>query len=250
MPRPCIAEHKKSNNPLQRHPYEPTYLYETGIAPIASYPIKGAIWYQGESNAHNVELHEEIFPTLVDCWRQTWDNHSMPFYFVQLSSIERPTWPHFRDSQRRLAGSIENCALAVSSDKGDRWNVHPTDKKPVGERLARQALHNTYGMKHVTPAGPTIEKAERKGNSLILTFSNANGLASSDGLPLRTFEIAGERGSYLPAEKVEIMGNKVRIRNCDIAVPYRARYGWQPYTTANLVNSEGLPASTFEISVE
>ena len=241
---------KKSNNPLQRHPYEPTYLYETGIAPITSYPIKGAIWYQGESNAHNVELHEEIFPTLVDCWRQTWDNPSMPFYFVQLSSIERPTWPHFRDSQRRLAGSIENCALAVSSDKGDRWNVHPTDKKPVGERLARQALHNTYGMKHVTPAGPTIEKVERKGNSLILTFSNANGLASSDGLPLRTFEIAGERGSYLPAEKVEIMGNKVRIRNCDIAVPYRARYGWQPYTTANLVNSEGLPASTFEISVE
>lgn len=241
---------KKSNNPLQRHPYEPTYLYETGIAPIASYPIKGAIWYQGESNAHNVELHEEIFPTLVDCWRQTWDNPSMPFYFVQLSSIERPTWPHFRDSQRRLAGSIENCALAVSSDKGDRWNVHPTDKQPVGERLARQALHNTYGMKHVTPAGPTIEKVERKGNSLILTFSNANGLASSDGLPLRTFEIAGEKGSYLPAEKVEIMGNKVRIRNCDIAVPYRARYGWQPYTTANLVNSEGLPASTFEMSVE
>lgn len=240
----------KSSNPLQRHPYEPTYLYETGIAPIASYPIKGAIWYQGESNAHNVELHEEIFPTLVDCWRKTWDNPSMPFYFVQLSSIERPTWPHFRDSQRRLASSIANCAFAVSSDKGDRWNVHPTDKKPVGERLARQALYGTYGMKHITPAGPTIEKAERKGNSIILTFSNADGLASSDGAALRTFEIAGERGSYLPAESVEIMGNKVRIKNCDIKIPCRARYGWQPFTTANLVNSEGLPASTFEIAVE
>lgn len=241
---------KKSGNHLQRHPYEPTYLYETGIAPISKFPIKGAIWYQGESNAHNVELHEEIFPTLVDCWRKTWDNPSMPFYFVQLSSIERPTWPHFRDSQRRLANKIENCAFAVSSDKGDRWNVHPTDKKPVGERLARQALHNTYNLKHITPAGPTIETAVRMGNSIILTFSNANGLAASDGAALRTFEIAGEKGTFLPAETVEIMGNKVRIKNCNITVPCRARYGWQPFTTANLVNSEGLPASTFEISVE
>lgn len=241
---------KQSKNPLQRHPYEPAFLYETGIAPIASYPIKGAIWYQGESNAHNVELHEEIFPTLVDCWRQTWNNPAMPFYFVQLSSIERPTWAHFRDSQRRLAGSIENCAFAVSSDKGDRWNVHPTEKRPIGERLARQALYGTYGKKSITPAGPAIMKAERKGNSIILTFSNADGLTSSDGQPLRTFEIAGDKGTFLPAEKVEIMGNKIRIKNCDIAVPCRARYGWQPFTTANLVNSEGLPASTFEISVE
>lgn len=241
---------KKSGNHLQRHPYEPAYLYETGIAPIASYPIKGAIWYQGESNAHNVELHEAIFPTLVDCWRKTWGNDSMPFYFVQLSSIERPTWPHFRDSQRRLAGSIAFCDFAVSSDKGDRYDVHPKNKQPVGERLARLALNNTYGMKHITPSGPAIEKAERKGNSIILTFSNACGLASSDGKPLRTFEIAGDKGAFVPAEKVEIMGNKIRIRNCDIAVPCRARYGWQPFTTANLVNSEGLPASTFEIAVE
>ena len=84
---------KQSNNDLQRHPYEPTYLYETGIAPIASYPIRGVIWYQGESNAHNVELHEIIFPTLIESWRKTWNDDELPFYFVQLSSIERPTWP-------------------------------------------------------------------------------------------------------------------------------------------------------------
>lgn len=240
---------KNCNNKLQRHPYEPAFLYETGIAPIAGYPIKGAIWYQGESNAHNVELHEVIFPTLVKSWRETWNNNEMPFYFVQLSSIERPTWPQFRDSQRRLATKIENCAFAVSSDKGNRWNVHPTEKKPVGERLARRALYHTYGMSHITPCGPTIENAERMGNSIMLTFDNAKGLTSSDGEALRTFEIAGEDGTFLPAESVEIIGNKVRIRNCDIEVPCRARYGWQPFTTANLVNSEGLPASTFEIEV-
>ena len=240
---------KKSGNKLQRHPYEPAFLYETGIATIASYPIKGTIWYQGESNAHNVELHEIIFPTLVKSWRDTWNDNDMSFYFVQLSSIERPTWPQFRDSQRRIAAIIKNCGYAVSSDKGNRWNVHPTEKKPVGERLARLALHHTYAMKHITPCGPTIEKAERMGNSIMLTFGNAKGLASSDGNPLRTFEVAGKEGDFLPAESVEIMGNKVRIKNCDIELPCRARYGWQPFTTANLVNSDGLPASTFEISV-
>lgn len=241
---------KKSSNTLQRHPYEPTYLYETGIVPIASYPIKGVIWYQGESNAHNVELHEVIFPTLVKSWRETWSKENMPFYFVQLSSIERPSWPHFRDSQRRLAKSIDNCFFAVSSDKGDKWDVHPKEKQPIGERLARQALHNTYGMNHITPCGPTIEKAERKGNSIILSFTHAQGMTSSDGEALRTFEVAGEKGIYHPAEKVEIKGNTIKVRSCEVKIPCRVRYGWQPHTTANLVNSEGLPASTFEIEAE
>ncbi len=240
---------KKSSNPLQRHPYEPAYLYETGIAPIATYPIKGVIWYQGESNAHNVELHEAIFPTLVKSWRTTWSKENMPFYFVQLSSIERPSWPHFRDSQRRLAAKIENCAFAVSSDKGDKWDVHPKNKKPIGERLARQALHNTYAKKHITPCGPTIEKAERKGNSVILTFSHAQGMKSSDGEPLRTFEVAGEKGNFHPAEVIEIKGNTIKVKSCEVKIPYRARYGWQPFTTANLVNDEELPASTFEVKV-
>ena len=241
---------KKSSNPMQRHPYEPAYLYETGIAPLGTFPVKGFIWYQGESNAHNTELHEKIFPTLVDSWRRTWDSNDMPFYFVQLSSIERPSWPLFRDSQRRLAASIENCDFAVSSDKGNQWDVHPKEKKPIGERLARHALNGTYGQRHVTPCGPKPIKAVRMGNSIIVTFEHASGLASSDGKELRTFEIAGEIGTYLPAESVEVIGNKIRIKNCDIEVPCRVRYGWQPYTTANLVNSDGLPAGTFEIAVE
>ncbi len=240
----------KSCNPLQRHPYEPAYLYETGIAPIAAYPIKGAIWYQGESNAHNVELHESIFPTLVESWRKAWGKETLPFHFVQLSGIERPSWPHFRDSQRRLAGAVAHSTLTVSSDKGDRFDVHPKEKKPIGERLALQALFNTYGFKHITPCGPTIEKAERKGNSIILTFSHAQGMKSSDGTPLRTLEVAGERGIFHPAEKIEIKGNTIKIRSCKVKIPCRVRYGWQPFTTANLINGKGLPASTFEIKVK
>ena len=239
----------KSTNKLQRHPYEPCYLYETGIAPIACYPIQGAIWYQGESNAHNVELHEKIFPTLVDCWRRTWNNPEMPFYFVQLSSIKRPSWPHFRDSQRRMAGSIPFCDFAVSSDKGHPTDVHPKEKAPVGERLARLALNQTYGMEHVAQHGPTPVRAFSFRGKTVIEFSDANKLMTSDGTPLRGLEIAGKTAGFTAVDfekKATIKGNRIIIEG----EAHRIRYGWKPFTDANLVNEAGLPASTFEITVE
>ena len=240
----------KSTNNLQRHPYEPCYLYETGIMPIAHYPIKGAIWYQGESNAHNVELHETIFPTLIDSWRRTWNNPEMPFYFVQLSSINRPSWPHFRDSQRRMAAEIPNCDFAVSSDKGDPYDVHPKEKAPVGERLARLALNQTYGMDHVAQHGPTPVSAKETKGKLIIEFSNATELSTSDGKALRGLEIGWAVGSLqeIPSENIKFDGNRIIIDGYSNA--RRIRYAWKPYTDANLVNETGLPASTFEITIE
>ena len=240
---------KKSSNKLQRHPYEPCYLYETGIAPIACYPIKGAIWYQGESNAHNVELHEIIFPTLVDSWRRTWNDPEMPFYFVQLSSINRPSWPHFRDSQRRLAAAIPHCDFAVSSDKGHQWDVHPKEKAPVGERLARLALNQTYGMRHVKQHGPTPVSAKAADGRIIIEFSDAEMLRTSDGKPLRGFEACAVVGKAkaIDEKNISIEGNRIVIDGIDA---HHIRYAWKPYTDANLVNEEGLPASTFEIRVE
>ena len=239
----------KSSNKLQRHPYEPCYLYETGIMPIAHYPIKGAIWYQGESNAHNVELHEVIFPTLIDSWRRTWNNPEMPFYFVQLSGINRPSWPHFRDSQRRMAAEIANCGFAVSSDKGHPTDVHPKEKAPVGERLARLALNQTYGMKHVAQHGPIPISAKREGSNLVVEFNNATELKSGDGQPLRGLE-TGVVGKFeaIPSENIRIEGNRIIIEGRSAAL--KVRYGWKPYTDANLVNEAGLPASTFEITIE
>ncbi len=239
----------KSTNNLQRHPYEPCYLYETGIMPIASYPIKGAIWYQGESNAHNVELHEVIFPTLVDCWRKTWNDAQMPFYFVQLSGINRPSWPHFRDSQRRLAAQIENCDFAVSSDKGHPTDVHPKDKAPIGERLARLALNQTYGMINVVQQGPTPISAKIVNGNTVVEFSNASTLQTSDGEALRGLEIGGNVGALqkVADEQIKIEGNRIIIKD---AKAQRVRYAWQPFTDANLVNENGLPASTFEIEIE
>ena len=240
---------KNSNNQQQRHPYEPCYLYETGIMPIAHYPIKGAIWYQGESNAHNVELHEVIFPTLIDSWRRTWNDAGMPFYFVQLSSINRPSWPHFRDSQRRMAAGIQNCDFAVSSDKGHPTDVHPKEKAPVGERLARLALNQTYGMSHVAQHGPTPVNAKRVGSNIVIEFSNAKELKTSDSQPLRGLEVGSIGAMESVQDKdIRIEENRIIIEICGTV--QRVRYAWKPYTDANLVNEAGLPASTFEIEVK
>lgn len=233
---------KKSTNKQQRHPYEPCYLYETGIEPLQQYPIRGIIWYQGESNAQNIETHERLFPLLVNSWRENWQEE-LPFYYVQLSSIDRPSWTWFRDSQRRMMQEIPNCGMAVSSDRGDSLNVHPRYKREIGERLARWALNRTYGHR-LTPSGPLFRSVEFKDDAAYITFDYAEGLHTSDGQPIRTFEIAEYDGLFVPAE-AEIVDGKVKVRSDKIARPQLVRYGWQPFTRANLVNGDELPASTF-----
>ena len=228
---------------LGRHPYEPCYLYESGILPLQQYPIKGVIWYQGESNAHNMEAHEKLFHLLINSWRTNWKNPQMPFYFVQLSSLNRPSWTWFRDSQLRLMKSIPNTGMAVSSDYGDSLDVHPTNKQPIGERLGRWALNKTYGH-HVTPSGPIFENVIKDGVALVVSFNYSDGLRTSDGKAPSCFEIAEEDGLFHPATVV-IEGKKVRLTSPDLKEPKYVRYGWQPFTRANLVNQEGLPASTF-----
>ena len=238
----------KTDNPHQRHPYQPCYLFETGVMPLDRFPIKGVIWYQGESNAHNIEAHEKMFNLLVESWRENWNDPKMPFLFVQLSSIERPSWPRFRDSQRRLAQKIDHCEMAVSSDLGARHNVHPTRKKDVGRRLARQALKHEYGFSKLVAAGPELQSAVFDGKKVTLSFNNAEGLRTSDSEPIRTFEIAEYDGLYYPVEAT-IDNGKVIITSDKVATPRFVRYGWQPYTEANLINSEGLPASTFKAEI-
>lgn len=232
----------KSANKLQRHPYEPCYLFESGILPLQGCAIKGVIWYQGESNAHNIETHEKLFPLLVQSWRNCF-GENLPFYFVQLSSHDRPSWPAFRNSQRLLMNQLENTGMAVCSDFGDKYDVHPRHKKAVGQRLARWALHDLYGF-DVIPSGPLFKSIETKDNAIFISFDYAEGLHASDGKALRTFEIAEQEGQFVSAN-AEIVGNQVKVWNDSIQNPRFVRYGWQPTTDANLVNGDGLPASTF-----
>ncbi|MCQ2302866.1 MAG: GDSL-type esterase/lipase family protein [Bacteroidales bacterium] len=234
----------KSATKLQRHPYEPCYLFESGILPLQGCAIKGVIWYQGESNAHNIETHEKLFPLLVQSWRNCFGDN-LPFYFVQLSSHDRPSWPAFRNSQRLLMSKLENTGMAVCSDFGDKYDVHPRHKKAVGQRLARWALHDLYGL-DVVPSGPLFKSIETKGNAIFVSFDYAEGLHANDGKALRTFEIAEQEGQFVPAN-AEIIGNQVKVWNDSIQNPRFVRYGWQPTTDANLVNGDGLPASTFGV---
>jgi sialate O-acetylesterase len=234
-----------SKNPLQQHPYAPAYMFETAMTPLLGYTLKGIVWYQGESNAHNIELHERLFPLLEKSWRNFFQQKKMPFYFVQLSSLNRRSWPRFRDSQRRMALGLEHTWMTVTSDLGDSLDVHYTNKKPVGERLAMQVLHHSYGH-DIVSEGPVIERVESVDGGLLLTFSNTKELHFM-GNRLIGFELAGADGIYHEAQATIENGYQVRV-SCGLVVahPVSVRYGWQPFTRANLVNEKGLPCSTFE----
>ncbi len=238
---------QNSENPKQRHPFHPAYLFETGIEPLKGMPIKGVVWYQGESNAHNVEFHEQLFPALVESWRNVW-GENVPFYFVQLSSVNRPSWGHFRDSQRRLAKQIPNCEMVVSSDVGHPTNVHPTKKKEVGERVALIALNKLYD-KDIQWQGPEVKNIKFIQNKVVIEYTFAETLKTCDDNPLRSFEVAGEDEIYKTAE-TKIIGNKIEIWSDEVSNPKHFRYGWSAYTDANLVNEAGLPASTFSTEFE
>ncbi len=226
------------------HAYKPGFAFESGIKPLLSFPIKGMLWYQGESNAEEIERvaeYNSLVKLMVEAYRKQWKQPSMPFYFVQLSSIERPLWPQFRDEQRKELNEIPHTGMAVCSDIGAKNDVHPTNKKDVGERLARWALLNDYHKK-IIPSGPLPVKAVYKNGVVEIKFQYADGMKTSDGKELRGFSVDGNN----PAAAI-ISNNKVVISAQQ--KPAFVYYGWQPFTDANLVNAEGLPASTFKLEI-
>ncbi|KQS30884.1 sialate O-acetylesterase [Dyadobacter sp. Leaf189] len=243
----------------QKHPYQPGYSFQAGIAPLAGFPIAGVIWYQGESNVFNVSLHEQLFTMLVKSWREKWRD-AFPFYYVQLSSIERPNWPEFRDSQRKLLTKIPNSGMAVSHDFGDSLNVHPTRKKQVGERLALLALRDHYH-KPVIANGPIPEKATLKNGAIRIQFLNdkttlsqnkalpKQKLSTKNNAPLTGFELITESGKRMSA-KARIEADEVIITVPAGEQVKNVLYAYQPFTRANLYNEAGLPASTFSIAVK
>ena len=233
----------KATDKLQRHPYEPAYLFEAGILPLEKYPIKGVIWYQGESNAHNKDAHSKLFPLLVKSWRTEFNNSQLPFYYVQLSSINRPSWGWFRESQRRLMKVVPHSGMAVSYDYGHPTDVHPKNKQPIGERLAQWALGDTYGKK-VLPSGPLFRSATFNGKVATVAFDYAQGMHSADGKTLRGFELSDGNGIFYPAT-AEVIGEEVKVTSEEVSNPKAVRYGFSPVTDGNLVNEANLPASTF-----
>ncbi|UWY28074.1 GDSL-type esterase/lipase family protein [Flavobacterium sp. TR2] len=238
---------KNAVNPKQRHPYDPCYNYEAGVSQFIEFPIKGFLWYQGESNAHNIELYEHSLPQLAESWRKAWGN-SLPFYFVQLSSINRPSWAMFRDAQNRIQKKIPNSAMAVSMDFGDETNVHPIKKEPIGNRLALLALKYSYGRK-ITAEGPVPLKAIQKGDVVLVSFSNSKQLFTADKKEVIGFELVTDKGIRIESKAV-IVKNQVEIGIPNGQKIKEVLYAYKPFTTANLVNEANLPCSTFRFELD
>ena len=252
-----LDELKKNNALLPEdelginHPFKPTFLYKAAIEPLLDFPIKGVIWYQGESNALSLERtqqHEILFPLMVKDWRKKWNQGNFPFYFCQLSSIgtekgyKSQYWPEFRASQMRMSESIPNSGIAITSDYGLAADVHPTNKKIVGERLAKVALAKTY-RKPIVSDGPKLLKVIKKPNQIILKFDQK--LFTKNNDELVKFELVSTRNN----DKVEVVG---KIIEKEVIIDILGKnqfskilYGWQPYQHIIITGKSGIPVSSF-----
>jgi sialate O-acetylesterase len=229
-------------DPRPRHFFEPGFLWEEAIANLAPFGVRGVLWYQGESNAHLPRLADRLFRELVRSWRCEWDRGDLPFCFVQLPGMGRPTWPDFREMQ---AGWLEipATAMAVSIDVGHPTNVHPRDKREVGERLCLAALRSVYG-RDVEASGPTFRQAHSEGTRLVIELDHAKGLAWVRGNEGLGWEIAASDLQYHPA-RARIVGESVELEANEVSKPIAARYAWAPHPICSLVNDAGLPAAPF-----
>jgi sialate O-acetylesterase len=232
-------------HPLARHD-RPTGIYNAMVAPLIPYGIRGAIWYQGESNNGEGMLYHEKMKALLSSWRTLWGQGDFPFYYVQLASYRynRPeALPGLWEAQTASL-SIPNTGMAVITDISDLNDIHPRNKEEVGRRLSLWALAKQYGMDGLEYSGPLYKSKTVAGNKIILAFDHAAGLKSNDGNALTWFAIAGEDKQFVEA-KAEISGNTVIVSGDSIDKPVAVRFGWNELAEPNLVNGAGLPASPF-----
>lgn len=235
---------------------QPTLLYNTMVAPVANYAVKGALWYQGESNVTKAKEYELLLKELIANWRSTWKDTALPFIIAQLPNYQEvsylPTesgWAELREAQRK-ASSIPNVGLTVLIDVGEWGDIHPRNKKDVGERLALTAERLVYGNTKLITSGPSLQTVKKDGNTLILSFNDVGGgLIAKGGAKLHHFAVAGADKKFEWAN-AEISGDKVILTSDEVPAPVYVRYGWANNPDrANLYNKEGLPASPFEAEV-
>ncbi len=227
-----------------------TALFNGMIHPLAPFPIRGAIWYQGESNMGEGMRYAEHMKALLAGWRQLWGEGDFPFYFVQIApynyggnpQTEAELW----EAQASAANTIPNAGMAVVNDVGNLNDIHPKNKQDVGHRLAMLALAKTYGQKNLVYSGPTFKSLAADGDNLRVTFDHVGGgLASRDGKPLDWFEIIdADEGGFVKAD-ARIDGDSVILSAPGVKHPVAVRFAWSGLAEPNLMNKEGLPAGSF-----
>jgi sialate O-acetylesterase len=241
------------NKPVPRRPWKPSELYNGMIAPLLPFAMRGALWYQGESNAGSTERAEQyhqLFPDLIRDWRALWHEGDFPFLLVQLAPYKKiqhepaeSAWASLREAQLQATQKLPNVGLAVITDVGNENDIHPTHKKPVGERLALAARAIAYH-EPIEYSGPVYKRMKIERNQIILTFDHVGGgLEARDG-DLTGFAIAGADGKFFRA-LADIKGNTVVVHSPLVEEPAAVRYGWADYPVVNLWNKAGLPAAPF-----
>ncbi|WEK70344.1 MAG: sialate O-acetylesterase [Candidatus Chryseobacterium colombiense] len=229
--------------------WKPTGLYNAMINPLINYNITGAIWYQGESNTGKPKEYGDLLTTMITDWRNKFNNKNMPFITVQLANFMESkaqpiesNWAELRDQQRKVSLQVPNAGLAVIIDVGEWNDIHPLDKKTVGDRLALQAMKSAYG-KNIVADGPVYQSMKSNGNKIVLTFKPG----TDDFAPvaeLKGFAIKNADGNWSWA-KAKIEGKTIVVWNDSVTNPVAVRYDWADNPNGNLKNKTGLPASPF-----
>jgi len=223
--------------------HTPSVLYNGMIHPLVPYNIKGAIWYQGESNVGRDEQYLKLFPGMIEDWRERW-NSDFSFYFVQIAPFDydNELSPALRDAQRKSLITPKT-GMAITMDIGLPKSIHPGNKQDVGDRLARLALANDYG-RDIVASGPLYKLHSISGNKIHIEFDYSEGGLKTRDSDLSGFEIAGDDKNFIPAT-AKIIDNKIEVSSSSIPEPKYVRYGWKDFINGTLFNGEGLPTSSF-----
>lgn len=232
-------------------PNHASVLYNAMINPLVPYAFRGAIWYQGESNAGRAFAYRTLFAGMIKSWRDAWGQGDFPFLFVQLAPFMKiddtpqdSAWAELREAQLLTLKASPKTGMAVITDVGNPDDIHPRDKEPVGARLALAARKIAYGQ-DIVDAGPIYKGMKTHGSSITLYFDNVgSGLVAKDG-KLTGFAIAGEDQKFVWADAKIVDDNKVMVSASSVANPVAVRYGWANCPVVNLWNNDGLPASPF-----
>lgn len=227
--------------------FAPSRLFNGMIAPFAPYALRGALWYQGESNVGRHDEYRELLSAMIQAWRTNWPQGDFPFLLVQLPNFSdnKPAgraWAQLREAQES-ALHVPATGMAVTIDGDEPDNLHPTNKRPVGERLALIALHQVYDQRTVEWSGPIVQSVQNGGTAIRVKFSHASGLTLRNATP-NGFEIAGP-DQVFHAATAELIGDSVLVSSHEVSAPVAVRYAWTNSPAVSLYNAAGIPAAPF-----
>lgn len=231
----------------------PTVLFNAMVNPLMPFAVKGLLWYQGEDNHYEGAIYTEKLKALAWSWRTGFENPKMPIYLVQLPPFrynkEHPfRLPEFKAAQQRFAVSDPDSGFVTATDCGLTEDIHPKDKVPLANRLAKLVLFKTYGIGNDDVFAPEFLRATPKDGALEVEFLHSNGLKTRDGQPVSDLMLAGDDGKFQPATGT-IENDRLIVRSDKVAKPVRVRFGWDQIANPNLVNRAGVPAATFDSAV-